>query len=146
MMEKTTAQPLAALKPNSVQRMTRQRQAIIKMLASTKEHPTAEEIYAKVREELPDISIGTVYRNLQILQADGLVQEIALGRSGARFDANREPHSHFFCQKCGRVYDIPAYTAPLDTDIARQIPGRLLSQRTDFFGVCEGCLKQAGDD
>ena len=73
-MEKLNAKPLADLKPSSVQRMTRQRQAIIRVLASTKEHPTAEEIHAQVRDELPDISIGTIYRNLQLLLADGLVQ------------------------------------------------------------------------
>ncbi len=142
-MEKLNAKPLADLKPSSVQRMTRQRQAIIRVLASTKEHPTAEEIHAQVRDELPDISIGTIYRNLQMLLADGLVQEISLGRSGARFDANQQPHSHFFCRKCGRVYDVPAYETPPTPEITRQIPGRLDSQRTDFFGVCSACLKQA---
>ena len=72
-------------------RMTKQRQAIINMLAKSKEHPTAEMIYAAVRQELPDISLGTVYRNLQFLVAEGQVHEIAQGRVGSRFDGNFLP-------------------------------------------------------
>ena len=130
------------IKPQAVQRMTKQRQAIINMLINSKDHPTAEEIFEVVRQDLPEISIGTVYRNLQMLLAEDLVKEIARTRSGARFDANLEPHSHFFCQSCGRVYDIPSYAAPLTAELQEQIPGALFSQRTDFFGVCHGCLSE----
>lgn len=121
-------------------RMTRQRQAIINMLAASHEHPTAEMIYAAVCRELPDISLGTVYRNLQLLVAEGQVREIAKGREGARFDGNLQPHSHFFCQCCGAVYDVPAYPAEISPEYLHNMPGRLLNQRTDFFGICQECL------
>ncbi len=121
-------------------RMTKQRQAIINMLAKSREHPTAEMIYAAVRQELPDISLGTVYRNLQFLVAEGQVHEIAQGRVGSRFDGNLLPHSHFFCQSCGAVYDIPAYEAEISPECLHNMPGQLLNQRTDFFGICQDCL------
>lgn len=139
-MDNMNARQTADLMPVSVQRMTKQRAAIINMLLNSTEHPTAEEIHAAIKEELPGISIGTVYRNLQILLSEGLVREISLGRSGSRFDANQQPHSHFFCQCCGRVYDVPAYAAPIPPSFQRQIPGKLSCQRTDFFGVCNDCL------
>lgn len=126
-------------------RMTKQRQAIINMLATSGEHPTAEMIYAAVRRELPDISLGTVYRNLQLLVAEGRVHEIVLGRVGSRFDGNLRPHSHFFCQRCGAVYDVPAYHAEISSECLHDMPGRLLNQRTDFFGVCQNCLAQEKD-
>ncbi len=121
-------------------RMTKQRQAIINMLAESSEHPTAEMIYAGVRKELPDISLARVYRNLQLLVAENQVREIAAGHGGSRFDGHLQPHSHFFCQSCGKVYDVPAYSDELLSEIRCQIPGRLLSQRTDFFGICQECL------
>lgn len=132
----------AELMPAAVQRMTRQRAAIINMLLHSADHPTAEEIHAAVKKQLPDISIGTVYRNLQILLSEGMISEISLGRSGSRFDANRQPHSHFFCQSCGRVYDVPSYKAPIPADLQDKIPGRLHFQKTDFFGVCSDCLNK----
>ena len=139
-MDITNTPTVPPIKPQAVQRMTKQRQAIINMLINSKDHPTAEEIFEVVRQDLPEISIGTVYRNLQMLLAEDLVKEIARTRSGARFDANLHPHSHFFCQSCGRVYDIPSYTAPLTAELQEQIPGALFNQRTDFFGICHDCL------
>ncbi len=140
-MENTNSRQAAELMPPSAQRMTRQRAAIINMLMNSVDHPTAEEIHAAVKAELPDISIGTVYRNLQMLLSEGMIQEISVSKSGSRFDGNRQPHSHFFCQCCGRVYDVPSYSAPpIPEDVQEQIPGRLHFQRTDFFGVCNGCI------
>lgn len=71
-------------------RMTRQRQAIMEMLAKTDEHPTAEMVYEAVRKQLPEISLGTVYRNLQLLVEEGLAREIGRGRGGSRFDGKLE--------------------------------------------------------
>lgn len=126
--------------PTALHRMTKQRQAIINMLDSSDAHPTAEMVYAAVRRELPDISLATVYRNLQLLVAQGKVREIRQGRDGSRFDSHMEPHSHFFCQNCGRVYDLPAYSVEPPASWLRQVPGRLVEQRTDFFGICRHCL------
>lgn len=138
--ENKNVRPTPELMPTKVQRMTKQRTAIINMLVHSTAHPTAEEIHAAVKEELPDISIGTVYRNLQMLLAEGLVQEITQSKTGSRFDGNQKPHSHFFCQCCGKVYDVPQYVAPIASEYLAQIPGQLESQRTDFFGICEECL------
>lgn len=117
-------------------RMTRQRQAIMDFLAKTNDHPTAEMVYAAVRKQLPEISLGTVYRNLQLLVDEGLAREIDRGRGSSRFDGKLAQHSHFFCQSCGRVFDLPACQADLPPDL----PGQMLWQRTDFFGICQDCL------
>lgn len=121
-------------------RTTKQRLAIINMLRQTDEHPTAEMIYESVRRKLPGISLGTVYRNLQLLVDEGLVLELTSWSGASRYDGNCRLHSHFFCQSCGRVYDIPAYEARLTEEQQGGIPGRLLTQRTDFFGICDKCL------
>jgi Fe2+ or Zn2+ uptake regulation protein len=72
-----------------------------------------------------------------MLVAEGLVQEISIGHCGSRFDGNSEPHSHFFCQSCGQVFDVPepSHSADLDS----RIPGKLLKTRTDYFGICDEC-------
>ena len=122
-------------------RMTRQRQAIMEMLAKTDEHPTAEMVYEAVRKQLPEISLGTVYRNLQLLVEEGLAREIGRGRGSSRFDGKLEQHSHFFCQACGLVFDLPACQVDLPPDL----PGQMLWQRTDFFGLCQDCLPPEAD-
>lgn len=131
-------------KPALARRMTRQRLVIINMLRQTDEHPTAEMVYEEVRRKLPGISLGTVYRNLQLLVEQGQALELAVSGGSSRYDANCLPHSHFFCQRCKKVYDIPAYEVRLPDELKKNIPGTLLSQRTDFFGVCNDCRKKAG--
>ena len=97
-------------------RQTRQRRLIYEAVATTSSHPTAEWVYATVRRALPRISLGTVYRNLQVLVEQGRLK--AWSRGGAtRFDADLAPHDHFFCQSCGLLLDLP--------------PGRALLRRNE---------------
>ena len=146
-MEHVNITQTAGLMPIAVQRMTKQRKAIINMLINSVDHPTAEEIHAAVKEELPDISIGTVYRNLQILLSEGLIQEISASHSGSRFDANKVPHSHFFCRSCGRVYDVPSCgEISISPEMQAKIPGKLDFHRTDFFGICSDCMNSQFKD
>lgn len=89
-------------------RNTRQRTVILDILRQTRSHPTAEAIYREARKMLPNISLGTVYRNLNFLRDQGAVKEIrACNGSGSRFEAMIPPHAHFHCDRCDAVLDIP---------------------------------------
>lgn len=89
-------------------RMTRQRQVILEELKKVKSHPTADEVYEMVRGRLPRISLGTVYRNLEIMSRSGIIQKLELGGAQKRFDGNIKDHYHVRCTKCGRLDDIPS--------------------------------------
>jgi len=104
-------------------------------------HPTADQIYDKVRKELPNISLGTVYRNLQNLVVDGKLQVLTLRRS-QRFDPLVAQHQHFICEQCEQVYDVL-----LDSD-ERFVPAKLphegftvTSHRMSFYGRCKQCAQ-----
>jgi len=89
-------------------RNTRQRGVILDILRGSHEHPTAEMIYREARHVLPNISLGTVYRNLNFLREQGAVQEIRPSEGGSsRFDAADTPHAHFHCIHCSALLDIP---------------------------------------
>lgn len=102
-MEKT-GDRIGKISPQS--RMTNQRLEIISYLQSTKEHPGAEKIYIEVRKKLPKISLGTIYRNLDVLIAKELVVKYNFSEDHDRFDADITAHHHFFCYNCHRVFDI----------------------------------------
>ncbi|MBE0569830.1 MAG: transcriptional repressor [Deltaproteobacteria bacterium] len=89
-------------------RNTRQRGVILDILQETREHPTAEKIYQNARRIIPNISLGTVYRNLNFLQVQGLVREIRPCDGGStRFDGDLGSHAHFHCTRCGELFDLP---------------------------------------
>ena len=93
--------------------MTRQRKVILEELRKVDTHPSADEVYEMVRKRLPRISLGTVYRNLEILSAKGEIQKLELGCTLKRFDGIAENHYHIRCLQCDRVVD-----APDDVDVA----------------------------
>ncbi len=121
-------------------RYSRQREAIASYLAGTKSHPTAEEIYRQVKEELPDISLATVYRNLKQLEELRMVRKLDTGEGEARFDADLSDHSHFLCEKCGRVYDL--FDELVSPEIIAQKLGNGFSvgRKTVYaYGICNSC-------
>ncbi|MFR5732276.1 MAG: transcriptional repressor [Clostridium sp.] len=83
---------------------SRQRESIKASLMSRKDHPTADAVYASIREEFPNISLGTVYRNLNLLVELGEAQKLAFGDGKDHFDADTSLHYHFVCRSCGAVY------------------------------------------
>src|SRR5881398_1570991 len=87
-------------------RLTRQRRIILEVVRATDAHPTAAFVYRRVRRRLPRVSLATVYRNLRVLAAEGVLAERA-DAGGLRFDGNAEPHDHFTCVACGRIHDVP---------------------------------------
>ena len=125
-------------------RMTRQRQMILEELKKVTSHPTADAVYRMVRRRLPRISLGTVYRNLEVLAKHVLIQKLELGGSQRRYDGNPKRHYHVRCVRCGRVDDVPIGTMPAIEDILRGGRGyEILGYRLEFMGVCPKCRKSA---
>lgn len=124
-------------------RMTRQRKLILDTLRQTKSHPTADWIYEQVRKVCPDISLGTIYRNLGILREAGEIMELSYGSTYSRYDGNPVNHYHFVCGDCGRVVDLEMpVIEDLDQELIRQ--GYHVSHhRLEFYGRCRECAATA---
>ena len=124
-------------------RMTRQRKVILEELQRMKTHPSADEVYEVVRRRLPRISLGTVYRNLEVLSELGKIQKLELGGTTKRFDWNPNKHYHIRCLQCGRVDDAPV--APL-TRIEDELYGstvyEIVGHRLEFLGLCPECSRK----
>jgi len=123
-------------------RMTRQRRVVLEALASVTSHPTAAELHNLVRERLPGISPGTVYRNLKVLKDLGYVQELCFGPGASRFDANVESHYHVRCDRCGRVDDVPGPAIAGIEDAASALSEwKITGHRLEFHGLCPVCRR-----
>ena len=121
-------------------RMTRQRRVILEELRKVTSHPTADQIYAMVRCRLPRISLGTVYRNLDILSEQGEILRLDCGGSQRRFDGTVTEHFHVRCVECGKVDDLPSSpTLTFDRAFREATDYQLLGHRLDFFGRCPDC-------
>lgn len=123
-------------------RRSKQRDSIYKYLCQSTAHPSAEIIYENLRPELPNLSLGTVYRNLTLLEQLGQVQKVTALGNTERYDARLDAHGHFVCTQCGAIEDL----APMDGQALRQLAGLAPSQqihRTDitFHGLCQSCSK-----
>lgn len=122
-------------------RNTRQRALILDILRGTQAHPTAEAIYKEARRTMPNISLGTVYRNLNFLRAQGLVREVRSNDdASSRFEGACEPHAHFHCQVCLTVHDIPLpeAVASLSWDGVEKI-SRVRALELHVIGACRQC-------
>ncbi len=123
-------------------RMTRQRRVILDELRKVTSHPTADEIYNMVRRRLPGISLGTVYRNLEILSGNGMIQKIESSGSARRYDGNVKIHYHVRCVRCGRVDDLPLSTLPvLERAVRKGCGYEILGYSLEFVGICPNCGK-----
>ena len=119
---------------------SRQREAIFKFLASRKDHPTAEFIYTNVKKDYPKISLGTVYRNLALLEELGEIQKISCGGGVEHFDADTSPHYHFLCNKCKSVLEIEMDNINfLNTLAATNFDGIIERHTAFFYGLCPKC-------
>lgn len=125
---------------------SRQRAAILSFLQSRRDHPTAERVYFSVREEFPNISLGTVYRNLNQLVEAGMITKHSFGMLGIdHFDYNTSPHYHFVCSCCNAVIDLPMDRndfSSVDTEAAKDFDGLIQGHRLYFYGICKKCLEQ----
>ena len=120
---------------------SRQRESIKACLAGRRDHPTADMIYSDMREQFPCISLGTVYRNLNLLSDLGEIQKLACGDGKDRFDWNTTPHYHFVCRCCGAVTDLPLSPVEgLQLQAEQASGGTVDSHTVYFYGSCAGCL------
>ena len=119
---------------------SRQREAIKNYLMSTKEHPTAETVYEAIREVCPNISLGTVYRNLTFLVDHGEIIRIRCGEDSDRFDGNTARHYHFICRNCGCVKDLMMLSIDhIDAIAGEHFDGRIEGHDAYFYGLCACC-------
>ena len=119
----------------------RKRDAILNCLRAATSHPGADEIYAAVRQEIPDISLATVYRNLSLFKEQGLIVSVGTVKGVERFDGNTAPHVHFICTDCGRILDLPQISVPeeLNKAVAHSSGGTVESCQLSFTGLCDHC-------
>lgn len=121
-------------------RLTRQRRLILETLRQDFNHPTAEDIYSKLKKLLPHVSLATVYRNLKFLVDHSLTKEIIVPSGPSRFEGHRIDHDHFICHVCKRIYNLPKY--PLRKNYLPNKNYKIGDFKLDLFGVCAGCHNQ----
>ncbi len=121
-------------------RNTKQRKVILEELAKLESHPTASELYEIVRKRLPRISLGTVYRNLEILSQFRKINTLHPAGFEKRFDGRTDLHYHVRCVRCGRLDDVPLEPFHAIDEAARNVTEyEILSHSIEFVGVCSGC-------
>ena len=124
------------------QKHFKKRDAILDYLRQTKAHPSAETVFTDLKTQIPDLAMGTVYRNLTYFKEQGLVSVIATVSGVERFDANTHPHVHFICSDCDAVIDLDKMQVPnsLRTAAAECCGGRADVCQLSFTGLCRSCL------
>jgi Fur family peroxide stress response transcriptional regulator len=127
-----------------VRKSSRQRDCIRENLAHRTDHPTADMIFNDIRKEYPNVSLGTVYRNLALLEKLGEIQKLSCSDGAVRYDGNVHPHMHFMCRECGRVWDMPGDYPEKILKQAREAAADDLieSCSVTFTGVCRECRKK----
>lgn len=123
---------------------SRQRESIKAYLAKTREHPTADTVYLQVKKEFPNISLGTVYRNLSLLSELGEIRKFQTPDGWYRYDGRLDPHNHFVCTDCGCVLDLDLdmdHIEAINRVAAESFDGEIESSTTLFYGRCGDCIK-----
>jgi Fe2+ or Zn2+ uptake regulation protein len=117
-----------------------QRQRLLELLRSTDSHPTAASLHVALRVDFPRLSLGTVYRNLDVLVSEGEIEAVPSGGGVVRYDGNPVPHHHFVCEHCGEIEDLEL---PLPRGLLTRLQRRhgLTPRRVriDFYGLCRAC-------
>ena len=122
---------------------SRQREAIKDYLSSVTTHPTADTVYMHIKEEFPNISLGTVYRNLNLLVETGEILKLTCGNGPDHYDGNAAPLYHFVCRECGQVYDIDLdEMTGLNASVQSKAPGKIDSHSILFYGHCYQCMEK----
>ena len=126
----------------SAYKFSRQREAIRENLMQRKDHPTADMVYTDIRQIYPNISLGTVYRNLTLLAGQNVIRKVVTDDGILRFDATITPHDHFVCRHCNQVTDLK----PRERDYSGYLPGEdfegdIEDYQLTFYGICGECKK-----
>ncbi len=123
---------------------SKQRDSIMEFLRERKDHPTADTVYMNVRKTFPNISLGTVYRNLTLLADIGEIARIRVGDGVDHFDADTSPHYHFICKECGSVIDLDMEDMVFINETAnKNFDGLIEGHITYFYGKCSNCSSKS---
>ena len=125
----------------------RKRDAILECLRKSDAHPSAEMVFSQLKQEYSDLSLGTVYRNLAMFKAEGIIASLGTVNGVERFDPITEPHVHFVCTRCNRVMDLPRLQVPdeLCKTVNAETGGHVQSCQLTFTGICPKCLASQGE-
>ncbi len=118
---------------------SRQREAMLKLLRNSNDHPTANEIYERMRRDHPRISLGTVYRNLALLTDNGIIKRIDTDDEGVHYDGYTAPHYHFVCSRCGSMCDVHIPQINVDNAVEAECGGEVRGHSLIFYGICKEC-------
>jgi Fe2+ or Zn2+ uptake regulation protein len=129
---------------DKVRRKTRQKEIALRILEGTNKHPTADWIYEQARKLVPQISKGTVYRNLAVLLEEGKISKLDLKGAVSRYEIKQKAHYHFRCEQCGQVIDLEC---PVRVDINRMMQKetglKIFSHQLEFRGICRECQSKS---
>ena len=125
----------------TLRRNTKKRSAILECIQGTTCHPTADWVFRQLKPAIPDLSLGTVYRNLSRFKEQGQIVSLGTVKGVERFDGNTAPHVHFVCSECGGVLDLQGVAVPaeLQSAVANTTGGEVTGCQLTFTGVCMGC-------
>lgn len=119
---------------------SKQRELILKTVVEDNVHPTADAVFAFLKSNHPDLSLATVYRNLNLLAKNGLLLKIAVPNGPDHFDGTLVPHYHMLCEECGTMVDIPqAYVPQFDAEVGKKTGCRINRHSILFYGICKQC-------
>ena len=124
-------------------RITPQRYAVLNVLATSPDHPSAETIYAKLKDYYPTMSLATVYKTINLLKRQGEILELEFSDLGNRYDGKKPyPHPHVICNGCGKIVD-PAQLnlEEITIKMMEETGFKILTHRLDFYGLCPECQK-----
>ena len=126
-----------------VRKNSQKRNVIYDVLKNTKTHPTAEWVYMQVKPIIPNISLGTVYRNIAQFKEEGKLISVGVVNGQERFDADISPHTHFVCNKCGAVIDIAKLLEEkeITDDIYKKFGAKVLETNIVYKGYCQNCVE-----
>ena len=122
----------------------KKRQAILEFLQHTTAHPSAEMVFNHLKPEIPDLSLGTVYRNLSMFKEQGQIISLGTVNGVERFDGNTTPHVHFVCTGCDAISDLPQIAVPeaLNQEVMQETGGMIDTCQLTFVGVCQTCKEK----
>lgn len=118
-------------------RSSKQRDAVLQVLKESCDHPTADVIYERVKVQIPNISLGTVYRNLGQLKEEGLITIVESSDTKVHYEGNLTDHIHFLCKKCCEITDV--FCTPQVPEALKEIGLQVESQKTVYYGLCNAC-------
>jgi Fur family peroxide stress response transcriptional regulator len=129
-------------------KLTPQRLAIVRILAASVGHPTADAVYSQLKKDFPTMSLATVYRNIQLIKSLGEVLELGFADGSNRYDGNKPyPHPHLVCTLCAKITDPDLESLEkMKAELASETGYEVLTHRLDFFGICPDCQAETRGD